>query len=329
MNTGDPSSSDDTGYSPSPASGQRGRIYDIGWNLKRQATALAQESFNHFRDWNGAISDQEQAILFKSEALAASCRLFLKLTESQSDYFRSDYLRANLFSSFTFLASSFKELEQEMKQGNLMPYALSDCRRILGRLEQEFGAWPDADNIAYLDQKYVKASDATVYLIEKKSMGTYAKRPFKNLESVFRYNYDRNWGKNPWDHLVETSGRDTGQDENGCHDRPDVRGEDDHRAEQPEEPRASTSSRTERSGRSPILTSSRGSGVGQGFRSPRARSSKATRTEIRSTDNDEESTRRQGGPRPPGEPVPSVPPRPSRGDPSAMGALGPTLPPRP
>ena len=202
---GDPFSSDGPGYAPSPAGGQRGRIYDIGVELERQATVLAQEGFDHFRGWNGTISDQEQGILFRSEAFAASCRLFLKLTESQSDFFRTDYLRTNLFSSFTYLASSFNELEREMKRGNVMPYALSDCRRILTRLEREFSSWPDADNLAYLDQKYVKASDATVYLIEKKSMGTYVNRPFKSLESVFRYNYDRNRGKNPWDHLVETS----------------------------------------------------------------------------------------------------------------------------
>lgn len=205
MNVDDPSSSDDAGYAPSAGSPQRSRIYDIGVELERQATALAQESFDHFRGWNGAISDQEQAILFKSEAFAASCRLFLKLTESQSDYFRTDYLRTNVFSSFTFLASSFGELEQEMKRGNVMPYALSDCRKILGRLEREFSAWPDADNLAYLDQKYVKARDATVYLIEKRTMGAYTKRPFKSLESLFRYNFDRNRGKNPWEHLVETS----------------------------------------------------------------------------------------------------------------------------
>lgn len=184
---------------------QRNRIYDIVVELEKQAIALAEESFNHFRGWNGAISDEEQAILFKSEAFAASCRLFLKLAESRSDYFQSDYARTNLFSSFTFLANSFNELEREMKRGNVMPYALNNCRRIMTRLEQGFSSWPDADNLAYLDQKYVKAEDATVYLIVKKSMGTYVKRPFKNLESVFRYNYDRNRGKNPWDHLVETS----------------------------------------------------------------------------------------------------------------------------
>ena len=184
---------------------QRNRIYDIVTELERQAIALAEESFNHFRGWNGAISDEEQAILFKSEAFAASCRLFLKLAETRSDYYSTEYARTNLFSAFTFLANSFNELEREMKRGNVMPYALNNCRRIMTRLEQGFSAWPDADNLAYLDQKYVKAQDATVYLIVKKSMGTYVKRPFKNLESVFRYNYDRNRGKNPWDHLVETS----------------------------------------------------------------------------------------------------------------------------
>jgi len=189
----------------SPAAFQRNRIYDLGVELERQATALARESFDHFRGWNGTITDQEQAVLFKTEAFAASCRLFLRLTESQSDYFQSDHLRTNVFNAFSFLLSSFGELEQQMRRGSLAPFGLSDCRRILGRMEREFAAWPDADNLAYLDAKYVKAADATVYLIEKRGTGIYVKRPFLNLESVFRYNYDRNRGKNPWQFLVETS----------------------------------------------------------------------------------------------------------------------------
>jgi len=187
------------------SSPQRSRVFDLGVELERQATALAQESFDHFRGWNGTITDREQGILFKSEAFAASCRLFLKLTESQSDFFRTDNLRTNVFSAFSYLAASFGELEREMRQGNVMPYALSECRKVLARMEREFSAWPDADNLAYLDKKYVKSGDATVYLIEKRGIGTYIKRPFKNLESVFRYNYDRSQGKNPWKFLVETS----------------------------------------------------------------------------------------------------------------------------
>lgn len=185
--------------------GRRSQIYDFGVELERQATALAQESFEHFRGWNGTISDQEQAILFKSEAFAASCRLFLKLAETRSDFFRSDYLRTNLFTSFTYLANAFNDLEAEMKRGSVMPYALGDCRRLLGRMEREFGSWPDADNLAYLDQKYVKGADAAVYLIERRGLGNYIRRPFRNLESVFRYNYDRNRGKNPWQYLVQVS----------------------------------------------------------------------------------------------------------------------------
>jgi hypothetical protein len=202
---GDLNIAEDTGYDSPAAPPQRSRIYELGVELERQATTLAQESFDHFRGWNGTISDKEQAILFKSEAFSASCRLFLKLTESQSTFFRTDNLRTNIFNAFTFLASSFGELEQEMRRGNVMPNALADCRKVLARMEREFSSWPDADNLAYLEQKYVKAGDATVYLIEKRGIGAYSKRPFKNLESVFRYTYDRNRGKDPWKYLVETS----------------------------------------------------------------------------------------------------------------------------
>jgi len=193
---------------PSPAAGQSGgraQVYNLGQEMERLATGLAQESFERFRGWNGTISDQEQAILFKSEAFAASCRLFLKLTETSSDYYRSDNARTNIYSAFTFLAGSFAELEAEMQRGGLRPYALADCKKILARMERGFSEWPDPNNLAYLDQKYVKAADATVYLIEKRGLANFIRRPFKNLESLFRYNYDRNRGKNPWEHLVEVS----------------------------------------------------------------------------------------------------------------------------
>lgn len=193
---------------PAPAAGQSGaraQVFDLGQELERQAIALAQESFDHFRGWNGAISDQEQAILFKSEAFAASCRLFLKLTETTSTYYRTDHARTNIFSAFAFLARSFAELEAEMQRGGIRPYALGDCKKILARMERGFGSWPDPNNLAYLDQKYVKAADATVYLIEKRGLASFIRRPFTSLESLFRYNYDRNRGKNPWEHLVEVS----------------------------------------------------------------------------------------------------------------------------
>jgi hypothetical protein len=180
-------------------------IYDLGMELERLSTSLAQESFDHFKGWNGTISDQEQAILFKSEAFAASCRLFLRLTEARSGYYRDDFLRTNIYNAFTYLAGSFSDAEEEMRKGGVMPYSLSDCRKILSRMEREFSQWPAADNLAYLDQRYVKARDATVYLIERSGIGNYVRLPFKNLESLWRYNYDRNRGKDPWKYLVEVS----------------------------------------------------------------------------------------------------------------------------
>jgi len=185
---------------------RRAVVYDLGMELERLSTSLAQESFDHFKGWNGEISDQEQAVLFKSEAFAASCRLFLKLTEARSGYYRDDFLRTNIYNAFTYLVGSFSDVEEEMRKSGVMPYALSDCRKLLNRMEREFNQWPAADNLAFLDQKYVKGDNDTVYLIERTSVGNYARLPFKNLESLWRYNYDRNGGKDPWKYLVEVAG---------------------------------------------------------------------------------------------------------------------------
>ncbi len=184
---------------------RREYIYSLGLELEKLATYLAQSSFDHFRGWNGTISNQEQGILFKSEAFLSSCRLFLKLTEERSDYFRNSYLRTNLYNAFLYLASSFQDLEAEMKKGGIMPYALSDCRKILERMDYEFSKWPSTDNLAYLHQRYIKARDATVYMIERKGPGIYIRHGFKNLESIYRYNYDLKRGKDPWKYLVEVS----------------------------------------------------------------------------------------------------------------------------
>ena len=182
---------------------RREEIFRWGLELEKQATYLARESFEHFKGWSGTISDQEQAILFKSEAFISSCRLFLRLAEASSDYFRQDHLRTNLYNAFIYLARSFKELEEEMKRAQIIPYVLSDCRRTLDRMDYGFSEWPSLDNLAYLHRKYVKVRDETVYLIERRGPGDYIRRAFKNLESIYRYNYDLNRGKNPWESLVE------------------------------------------------------------------------------------------------------------------------------
>jgi hypothetical protein len=184
---------------------RRQPIFSLGLELEKQASSIALDSFEHFRGRNNAISDDEQAALFKSEAFLSSCRLFLRLTEERSDYYRSGYLRTNLYNAFLFLSRSFRDLEDSMRRAGVRPYELSNCRKILNRMDAEFSQWPAADNLAYLDQKYVKAGDATVYLIERKGAGVFVRRAFKDLASLYRYNYDRNRGKDPWKYLMEVT----------------------------------------------------------------------------------------------------------------------------
>ncbi len=181
---------------------QREDIHRLGLDLEEAATYLAESSFEHFKGWDGIISEQEQAILFKSEAFAASCRLFLKLSEQSSDYYVRRHQRTNLYSAYLYLLGAFKELNSEMGRGGIQPYALQDANRILDRMDYEFSRWPAADNLAYLHRKYVKGRDSAVYMIERRGSGEYVLHRFKDLVSIFKYNYDLKRGKNPWDYLV-------------------------------------------------------------------------------------------------------------------------------
>jgi hypothetical protein len=185
----------------------RSDILELAVRLEQQAASLARESFEHFKGWKGEISDQEQGILFKSEAFSACCRLFVSLAEERTDYWGRDHLRTNLFNAFTYLVNALDDLKREMDKGGVRPFALSDCSRLLERMEREFSRWPETDNLAYLNRKYVKAADDTVYLIEQIGIGRYVRRPFKNLESHFRFNYDMKQGKDPWKYLVEVDRR--------------------------------------------------------------------------------------------------------------------------
>jgi hypothetical protein len=182
---------------------RRRQIYQIASDLERTASQLSQSNYDFFRGWDGKFTDIEQAVLFKSEAFTSSARLFLRLAEERSEYFKDGYTRTNLYSAFVYLTKAFADLEEEMRSAGVMPYMLGQCKRALERMEQEFALWPAADNLAYLNGKYVKARDASVYLIERIKPGEYTRRAFKNLESLIRFNYDQGRGLNPWDYLVE------------------------------------------------------------------------------------------------------------------------------
>ncbi len=185
------------------AADQRQKIYSLGVELEREAESLADESYSRFRGRDDTISDEEQAVLFKSEAFLAACRLFLKLTEERSDYFGSGYLRTNLYNAFLNVSRSFRELEESMRSGRRGSGGVSDCRRLLEAMDAEFSRWPSPDNLAYLHERYVKSGRDTVYLIERQGPGRFVRRPFRDLESLYRYNYDRKRGKDPWAYLVQ------------------------------------------------------------------------------------------------------------------------------
>jgi hypothetical protein len=187
------------------AADQRQTIYAQAVELERQAVDIAQSSFAHFKGRNNVITDAEQAVLFKSEAFLASVRLFLRLTDDKSDFYSVGFLRTNLYNAFLYLINSFQGLEETMRGAGVRPYALSDCRSILDNMEAEFSRWPAADNLAYLHTRYVKSAQDAVYVIERVGPGQFVRHAFKDLESLYRYNYDLKRGKDPWKYLVEVS----------------------------------------------------------------------------------------------------------------------------
>jgi len=143
---------------------RRSFVGQLSVDLVRQAEYLSQSSFEYFMGWNGIVSDQEQAILFKSEEFTAACRLFSKLAQNQTNYFRLESLRTNLYSASRYVAASFRQLEGQMRLGGMQgdfnrmrrdgrpfeqrmnrgttgPLGLAECRRILDRIEVEFSSW--------------------------------------------------------------------------------------------------------------------------------------------------------------------------------------------
>ncbi|MFO7980630.1 MAG: hypothetical protein R6V00_07350 [Candidatus Aminicenantes bacterium] len=184
---------------------RKDNIYQLGRELGEQAALLSGSSYSHFKGWNGVITDEEQAVLFKSEAFLASCQLFLKLTAQSSTYYKAGYLRTNLYNAFIYLSRSFRELEQEMTKARVIPYQVSKCREILDKMDYEFSRWPSRDNLAYLHRKYIKSRNDTVYMIERRGPGDYIRRAFKNLESLYYFNYSIGREKEPWDYLEEIS----------------------------------------------------------------------------------------------------------------------------
>lgn len=182
---------------------ERIQIYNLSLELEKMASALAASSYEHFKGLDQTISQDEQAVLFKSEAFASSCRLFSRLAAEESGYFRGSYLRTNLYQAFLYLVRAFQELDETMTTAQLRPYQIRDINNILEQIEREFSQWPSEDSLPYLHQKYVKGRGSAVYLIERQGLGEYVLRPFHDLESLYRYNYQLKRGRDPWKYLVQ------------------------------------------------------------------------------------------------------------------------------
>jgi hypothetical protein len=148
---------------PGPMRGdRRPSVQQLSGNLVREAEFLSKTSFDHFKGWNGEISNKEQAVLFKTEEFAAACRLFNRLTQDQTNYFRRDSLQTNLHNASRYVEIAFRQLEDQIRQSGMQrefdrtrrdirpgqqqsgataPLGLPECRRILDRIEDEFTNW--------------------------------------------------------------------------------------------------------------------------------------------------------------------------------------------
>jgi len=138
-------------------------VLKLSGDLVRQSEHLSQTSFDHFKGWDGEISNKEQAVLFKTEEFAAACRLFNKLAKDETNYFRRESLRTNLYNASRYVATAFRQLEDQIRQsgmrgefdgrrnlrplqrqpqsGSPEPVGMSECSRILDRIEDEFTRW--------------------------------------------------------------------------------------------------------------------------------------------------------------------------------------------
>ncbi|MGD0784136.1 MAG: hypothetical protein ABSA30_14905, partial [Candidatus Aminicenantales bacterium] len=99
--------------------GGRGSVARLSGELAGRADVLSRSSFEHFKGWNGRITDEEQVLLFKSEEFSASARFFARLAEETSDFYRPEILRASLFSAFLYLAASFRQLDADLGAGRI------------------------------------------------------------------------------------------------------------------------------------------------------------------------------------------------------------------
>jgi hypothetical protein len=189
------------------------RLVDLAANLAERAAEIAESMEDQIDNQVGSWSDNQIEALFASENFAAASQAFHRLAE-RTEYGSRYSVRLGLDRAYQHLLRAYDDLESISRSGVRMS-VLSDCASILRRIERELGGgwnrtsggedqveWNQLEENDW-DGNYVKGRDATVYLIEQQGSGNFVRRPFKNLESLFKYNYDQDRGNNPWDHVAE------------------------------------------------------------------------------------------------------------------------------
>ena len=184
------------------------RLIRYAEELENRAEDLAAAISERFDDRYSSWSDVGLQSLYGSEKFLASCRVFLRLAEEAED---SGSRRPRLGEAFLLLSREFDDFEEIARRAGTRTYDLSACADLLRRMDREVGAGrdddydePDRARDEHDDWigKYAKGPNAAVYLIERDGLRI-VRRPFKNLESLFKYNYDLDRGSNPWDYVAD------------------------------------------------------------------------------------------------------------------------------
>ncbi len=173
--------------------------------LEAKAIIIAQRSYEHFKGWDGVISEREQKVLFSSSNFIAAVNLFKKLLTESESFYSSSYLSTNLYNAFRYVADYFDQLKEDMYALRISPYELREAEYILNDMEGEFSRWGSATNLSYLSGHYVKGRGDTVYYIQREGIGKYVKRPFADLESLYAFTFFKMKKKNPWKLLKKIS----------------------------------------------------------------------------------------------------------------------------
>ncbi|MHB8055148.1 MAG: hypothetical protein ACYDH3_07880 [Candidatus Aminicenantales bacterium] len=192
------------------------RLVQYAADLEEQADGIAEAISNQIYDRYESWSEAEVKAIYGSEKFLASCRVFHRLAERSSDdasqrYSTRSSSRSGLDGAFQYLVREFDDFEAVARRAGIRTYDLTKCADLIKRMEREIGnrrsfsqTTVERSELEHRDWegKYAKGSGAAVYLIERQGRDL-VRRPFKNLESLFKYNFDADRGGNPWSQVAD------------------------------------------------------------------------------------------------------------------------------